>query len=269
MEGVSLVPAFAGKSLNRSDAIYWEHEGNRAVRDGEWKLVAKENQPWELYNMQTDRTEMHSLAEKHPERVAEMSRRWEAWAKRASVLPLGGWRGRKRSETKRDFSKKTSFRLEPGADLSRNQAPYVVGRSLHLEADIAELGDNGVIVAQGGSADGYSWYLKNRRLTLATRHAGKLSVVTSDGVIPSDVQVLRLSYSADGKIEMKAGGELVASGKVSRSMARMPIDGLQVGRDAKGAVGPYESPFAFEGKIDRVTLELQSPAASRDQGRRE
>ena len=44
------VPAFAGKPLDR-DALYWEHEGNRAVRVGDWKLVAKHNEPWELYDM--------------------------------------------------------------------------------------------------------------------------------------------------------------------------------------------------------------------------
>ena len=43
LEGVSLVPAFDGKSLDRSQPIFWEHEGNRAIRDGQWKLVAKEN----------------------------------------------------------------------------------------------------------------------------------------------------------------------------------------------------------------------------------
>jgi len=48
LEGVSLIPTFTGASLKRRDPVFWEHEGNRAVRDGDWKLVAKENQPWEL-----------------------------------------------------------------------------------------------------------------------------------------------------------------------------------------------------------------------------
>ncbi len=269
MEGVSLVPAFSGKSLSRGDAIFWEHEGNRAVRDGIWKLVAKENQPWELYNMETDRTEMHDLSKKYPERVAEMSRRWDEWAKRANVLPLGGWRGKKQAESKQGFSKKTSFRLKPGADLSRQKAPYVVGASLHIQAKLSHPADNGVIVAQGGSADGYSWYLKDRRLHLAARRGGKLSVVTADNLIPTNAQVLELDYAADGQIGMKADGELVATGTVPGSMTKMPIDGLQVGRDAKGAVGEYESPFAFEGKIDSVTIEVQSSESSRGKGRGE
>ncbi|NOX56908.1 MAG: arylsulfatase [Planctomycetes bacterium] len=88
MEGVSLVPAFDGRPLRRPDAIYWEHEGNRAVRVGKWKLVAKgASGPWELYDMEKDRTEMHDLAAAHPEKVRELAARWEAWARRARVKP--------------------------------------------------------------------------------------------------------------------------------------------------------------------------------------
>ncbi|MCA8992969.1 MAG: arylsulfatase [Planctomycetaceae bacterium] len=92
LAGRSLTPAFVGKTIER-DGIFFEHEGNRAVRDGKWKLVAKENQPWELYDMEADRSEMHDLAETHPEMVAKLASKWDEWAARSQVLPLGGWRG--------------------------------------------------------------------------------------------------------------------------------------------------------------------------------
>lgn len=93
VEGVSLKPAFEGRSLNRPDAIYFEHHLNCAVRDGKWKLVRKGDtgkarlHPWELYDMEADRTEMHNLAAKYPEKVAELSAKWEKWARRAKVKP--------------------------------------------------------------------------------------------------------------------------------------------------------------------------------------
>ncbi|MBL9135049.1 MAG: arylsulfatase [Verrucomicrobiales bacterium] len=92
LEGSSLRPAFVGKPIPRIHPLVWEHEGNRAIRDGRWKLVAKENQPWELYDLRVDRTETRDLASTHPRRVSEMAAQWEAWAARANVLPLGAWR---------------------------------------------------------------------------------------------------------------------------------------------------------------------------------
>lgn len=93
LEGVSLRPAFTGRSLHRVRPLVWEHEGNRAIRDGRWKLVSRENQPWELYDLRTDRTEGRNLASEQPRRVVSLAADWDAWAKRADVLPLSGWRG--------------------------------------------------------------------------------------------------------------------------------------------------------------------------------
>jgi arylsulfatase len=86
LEGKSLVPVFANKPIDR-DAIFWEHEGNRAMRVGNWKLVAKHGQPWELYDISKDRVESNNLAPNMPEKVKELSAKYDAWAKRALVEP--------------------------------------------------------------------------------------------------------------------------------------------------------------------------------------
>ena len=87
MEGISLAPAFSGQPLTRSQPIFWEHEGNRALREGDWKLVAKHRGPFELYNIRADRSELNDLASALPGKVKALSAQWESWAKRVGVQP--------------------------------------------------------------------------------------------------------------------------------------------------------------------------------------
>lgn len=86
LEGVSLKPAFSGKALARSQPIFFNHEDNRAVREGKWKLVALSGQSWELYDIEADRTELHNLAAEYPDRVKTMAAQYDAWARRTHVI---------------------------------------------------------------------------------------------------------------------------------------------------------------------------------------
>tara|TARA_A200000113_G_C8818821_1_gene339726 strand:- start:145 stop:1209 length:1065 start_codon:yes stop_codon:yes gene_type:complete len=101
LEGLSLIPVFENKSLKR-EALYWEHDGNRAVRMGKWKLVSKavknnwsawdkldilEADQWELFDMEKDRTELNNLSKEYPEQVKKMALMWESWAKKTGALP--------------------------------------------------------------------------------------------------------------------------------------------------------------------------------------
>lgn len=86
-EGRSLLPALRGRS-SPDGTLYWEHTGNAAIRRGRWKLVRDYPQPWELYDISTDRTELHDLAASHPDVVADLAGQWQAWADRVGVI---GW----------------------------------------------------------------------------------------------------------------------------------------------------------------------------------
>jgi arylsulfatase len=90
MEGVSLRPALAGRALSRTQPLFWEHEGNRAVRSGRWKLVSAFPNEWELYDMTVDRVERQDLAASRPDLVRTLGTAWDAWAARAGVDPWTG-----------------------------------------------------------------------------------------------------------------------------------------------------------------------------------
>ena len=90
LEGRSLLPVFAGRERTGHDALFWEFMRNKAVRKGKWKLVTLGKNPWELYDMEADRTEQNNLASKMPEKVKELSGLYEAWAKRCKAAKNKG-----------------------------------------------------------------------------------------------------------------------------------------------------------------------------------
>jgi arylsulfatase len=75
--GKSLVPVFARDGTVTHEELWWAHDGNRAIRVGDWKIVAAEqNAPWELFDLSVDRCETNDLAARRPEKVRELERRW-------------------------------------------------------------------------------------------------------------------------------------------------------------------------------------------------
>lgn len=86
-EGNSLLPTFQHPETTKSRMLYWEHEGNKAIRQGDWKLVKENGHKWELYDLSQDRSELHNLVKSEPQRVETMSREWDAWAERVGVVP--------------------------------------------------------------------------------------------------------------------------------------------------------------------------------------
>jgi arylsulfatase len=105
MEGKSLLPAFADKPIER-DALYWEHEGNAAIRVGDLKLVRKgRNGDWELYDLKVDRSELNNQASTRPEDVKRLAAKWDAWATRAHVIPYPKPKGGKKADAGKNPNK--------------------------------------------------------------------------------------------------------------------------------------------------------------------
>lgn len=84
--GSSLAPVFAGEEREPPEFLHWEHTGNRAIRRGDWKLVAEHGGDWELYDLKTDRAETNDLSKKHPELVQLLLAKWTSYADEIGVV---------------------------------------------------------------------------------------------------------------------------------------------------------------------------------------
>ena len=258
LEGVSLRPALTGQALNRPNPIFWEHEENRAVLQGEWKLVAVANQPWRLYNVVADRTEQNDLAAKAPARTKELIAKWDAYAARASVLPLGGWKAGttpKAGKKKSPGSKESTFHLKPGDHLDPNEAPKINRRAFTITAEFDVKGPDGVIVAQGGSKHGYALCVQRGKLTFMVRVAGTLTSVSGDVTLTGPHNAVA-ELALDGTLVLRMDGKQVGQGKAASALTMMPTDGLDVGEDTGGLVGDYGKANPFPGTIKSVMIEL-------------
>ncbi|GAB3319394.1 arylsulfatase [Larkinella ripae] len=101
LEGKSLLPVLTKGARQLHDYMYWEHENHRAIRFGKWKAVGMIGQPWELYDLEADRTEQHNRAAEQTELVQKLDRQWNTWATSHRVFPKGSM--------KTDFRKEWNF----------------------------------------------------------------------------------------------------------------------------------------------------------------
>lgn len=254
-EGVSLRPGFLGQQLNRKQPLFWEHEANKAVRDGHWKLVAKANQPWELYDIRQDRVESNSLVAAHPDIVKKMSDQWDEYAARTNVLPVRPEGGS--GTTPPGNKKQMRFELAAGTSLEKDQAPAIAGRGITVTASIVlTIPDaKGVIVSQGGSKLGYALYLDQGKPVFAVRTSSGLHEVRGSELTVGKHE-LQARLSKEGKLQLLVDGASAGPEKECPLIANQPGEGLLVGKDEGGAVGTYRIPNAFNDTIASLILEL-------------
>ena len=262
-----------------------------ATSDG-WKIVAFvdnkddyttpwDEAPWRLYRTDRDLSETTDLAAEFPERVAELEAKfWEA-AEANQVLPIDDRTYRDRADRVAMLEKKRLV-LRPGTEtLPLYGAPMTLGRDFAIATtirrDSAE--QEGVIVAHGDLASGYSLFVKDNRLHYELNRAGDYFRLQSPELPLGEVQLsfvfeqtsplfsLAKSVVDSGQVDWMAAlagtGHLEVDGVRVASLAlpaggALPTwEGLDVGRDLRLPVTTrYEAPFEFEGELDEVVFDL-------------
>ena len=250
MEGASLAPRFQNQPIER-EALYWEHEGNRAIRVGKYKLVAKGARgDWELYDINQDRSEQNDLSVKQPFQTKKLAQMWQAYAERANVLPLNP----RSNKTTTNNRKQKHFELKHGEVLPSNQAPYLQQRGFQINVTANVSGD-GVIAAQGGSNHGWALYIKQGTLRFATTRSGKQALLDTEIAVEGQVSI-EATLTKSGQLTMNLNGESVANLKMEGTLASQPLEPLEVGSDSEGVVGKYAPPFSLKGKVNKLVIDI-------------
>lgn len=227
MEGRSLVPVLRGERLPER-ALFFEHEGHRAVREGQWKLVALKGGPWELYDFTTDRTEMQDLAAVQVSTAERLSAAWDEWAKRCYVR-------------------------RPTAAGSSSSSPRIANKELTISCDVELEKPEGVILAQGGNQQGYALWLNEGRVVFSVRINGAVTSVTG-GAAPTGRFPVVARLGRGGVMELTVKGGEPVRGKAPGLIPVQPVDELSVGEDAASAVGDYRGPNPLRGRVENVRV---------------
>ena len=223
VDGESLVPILNGETL-APRTLHMEHEGNKMVRESNWKLVAIHDHPWELYDLSKDPAEMNDLSGAMPDRVAQMSADWQAWAEAKMVVA--------------------------------KPSPQIVNKALTIRCQVNSTARDGVILAQGGLQRGYAIYLSGGQIIFGVRQNEKLYTSTP-APAPTGRYQIEARLAKNGALSLSVNGKEVATGKAPGVFTTQPQDELSVGEDTLSAVGDYQAPFPIQGLVTKVEVKTE------------
>jgi arylsulfatase len=281
LRGASVLDALLDPGASgHTGEVMVECEGHRGYRRDRWEAVARHaartpfsEDRWELFDMARDPSQVHDLAEAHPELLEELCQAWEQAAWEDQVFPLDegtGLRFLVRPPWTEVYERPVD--LFPGdSTLERWRAQrLIMWRDCDITATVElSAGDRGVLVAHGDQGGGYSLYLDDTGELVAAHNGYGLEREVRGPVVAPGAHELTLAIRAPGgemwDLSLRVDGEEVATGSGFRSlMAMAPFEGIDVGIDRRSPVSwsVYErhGSFPFRGALHRVRYEPGPPA---------
>ena len=287
IEGESFAAALTDPTMPGKSTQFFTMLGQRAIYHEGWLACTMhpplsgwghfEQDEWELFHLEADRSQSTNLASQEPERLAAMTSLWFECAERYNGLPLDDRSALEQvlAERPRAADPRDQFVFYPaGADVPESAGPMIPGRSYTIAAGVAVDADDaeGVIWAAGGVAGGHSLYVKDRRLRYTFNWVGTfLQDVVADHDLAPGQHLCVAEFVATGKsdnphmpgakgtVTLYVDSEAVGSGEITTQPGYFCLtgDGISVGRDSGSAVTPaYAAPFPFTGgMIDRVVVD--------------
>jgi arylsulfatase A-like enzyme len=286
IEGESFAASFAAPDAPGRETQFYSMLGMRALYHRGWLATALhpplsgwghfEHDVWELYDLRSDRSQIHNLAAEHPERLEELKGLWFYYAGIYKGLPLDDRSAREILATPRPQPSEPRGRYVyyPGtAEVPESVAVNIRRRSFTIAAgvtiDTPEA--EGVLFAHGGVGGGHSLYVKDGRAHYVYNWLGeRVQTVTSPDPLPTGTHVVTAEFnktgddpesgSATGTLTLYVDTEAVADGEITTQPGNFSLtgDGLSIGRDSGSPVtADYSAPFTFAGgTIERVVVDV-------------
>jgi arylsulfatase len=267
----------------RKTVQYYEMIASRALWADGWKAVVEQpqgdpltdeilaRQKWELYHVENDFSECEDLADRHPEKLAELVERWWVEAGKYNVLPLDSRMQLRMGERKPSTvpSGNRYVYYPGGAPQFEYTAVNVKNRShtITAEVEIPAAGAEGVLLAHGSWFAGYSLYVKQRRLVYAHNHMGLAEYrISSTEELPAGKATLRFRFTRTGEHcgrgQLFLGERLIGEGEIPHTVPHVietSGEGLCCGYDSGLPVTTdYRAPFRFTGRIAQVVVEIDA-----------
>ena len=265
----SLLADPAAPATNRQQ--YMENGGSLAVVADGWKAVLKhtagqpyDDEKWELYDLNTDRSECNDLAAAMPDKLDEMIARWWEEADTHGVLPLDDrgvqlFGARFRARSPHPENRRYVYR-PPMSSMPGQASAGIGGRNVRIVATVDySPGNEGVLYKTGNRNSGFSMFVQAGRLVVDYNAFGDHTEVESPEIPSGRIQLgVRLVRGENrrGTVSLDFDGTEVASVEVPLYMSMMSSVGPSIGFDHGATVSPrYESPFAFTGVLHEVVIE--------------
>ena len=273
ISGTSMAYTFDDPGLpTTKGAQYYEMFGHRAIIWDGWKAVTRhvkgvpfDDDVWELYHLDADRSECHDLAPDHPDKLAELVDRWWVEAEDQGVLPLDDrnielFFTRFRDNSPHPTSRHYEY-YPPMAPLPSQVSPSLGGRGFDMSASIERRrGEGGVLFATGTENSGISFFVQDDRLVLDYNSFNDHTVLVSDVEVPAGPSVVSVEFrrtGASATARLLVDGTRCGDAEVPFAMHIISSVGPSVGYDHGSPVsGRYSGHFPFEGTLHKLTVDV-------------
>jgi arylsulfatase A-like enzyme len=290
IEGVSMMYSFDGpKATGKRHIQYFEMFGNRALYKDGWIATARhgrlpwetmgastgdfDQDKWELYNLADDFSEANDLSAKYPQRLKELQNDFWIEAKKYNVLPLDDRFAERGDPSLRPslIAGRTDFAYYPGAVFIPEPSAANTKNASHIITATVEVprgGADGVLVAEGGAAGGYTLYIQDGKPVYEYNFfAHERYKITSSETLSPGPAVIRVDFKYDGGIGKGGTAALfindkkVGEGRIEKTCpSRFGAESFDIGMDNGSPVSEnYKPPFAFDGTIKKVEINIRPP----------